>query len=420
MDAFFVAVELLDRPGLRGRPVVVGGTGPRGVVASASYEARARGVRSAQPTALARRLCPDAVFLPGRYERYAEVSGRIMEVFRSFTPLVEPISLDEAFLDVSGSGRSLGPAPGIAAAVRDHLRREEGLDCSVGVGPSKLVAKLASAAAKPEPTPSGPRPGPGVVVVTDDEVRSFLHRLPLRALWGVGPATLDRLERLGVTDVAGLASLSLDVLVGTFGHAQGRHLHDLARGIDDRPVVPDRSPRSIGHEETFPRDLRSRAALHREVVRLADAVASRLRAHGTVGRTVTLKVRFGDFRTITRSTTLTHGVDTAAALIGTAERLLDAVDPSPGVRLLGLTVTGLGAARQLPLELGGEGPSDAARGSVARAVDEIRGRFGPDAIGPAALVDGAGLRIARRGLQARGPGAGPGPDPCARGPERRR
>jgi len=416
MDAFFVAVEVRDRPELRGRPVVVGGTGARGVVAAASYEARARGVHSAQPSARARRLCPEAVFLPGRYERYAEVSRRIMEVLRSFTPLVEPLSLDEAFLDVTGAQRLHGPAPTIAGAVRERLRNEEGLECSVGVASSKFVAKLASAVAKPTPSPTGPRPGRGVVVVDDDEVPAFLRSLPLGALWGVGPATRARLGRLGVTDVAGLAAMPLEALTGALGEAHGRHLYDLARGVDDRPVVPERARRSVGHEETFPADLHSHEALRRELVRLADAVAARLRAQGLSGRTVTLKVRFHDFRTVTRSATLEHAVDTAPELLGAAGRLLDAVDASPGVRLLGLSVSGLAAARQLPLDLGGDGPTAAARESASRAVERIRDRFGPDAIGPAALLDGTGLRLLRRRHRAWGPaeedgrtGAGPNP-----------
>jgi DNA polymerase-4 len=406
MDAFFVSVELLDEPELRGRPVIVGGAGERGVVAAASYEARAYGVHSAMPSVRARRLCPQAVFLPGRYDRYREVSERVMAVFRSFTPLVEPVSLDEAFLDVTGARRLHGPAPVIAAGIRARVLAEERLVCSVGVAPSKFVAKLASEAAKPVASPEGPRPGPGVRVVAPEEVLAFLHPLPVQALWGVGPATLARLERLGVATVGDLAALDVGLVVGAVGDAAGRHLAALARGIDDRAVEADRAPKSIGHEETFARDRRHRADLDRDVVRLGDAVAARLRAHRLAGRTVTVKVRFHDFRTITRSVTVATALDTAPALVREARALLAGVDPAPGVRLLGISVGGLvdGDVRQLVLDLVDDGVAPATGwGSASEAVDRIRRRFGPAAIGPAALTGPGGLRPARPGAQAWGP-----------------
>jgi DNA polymerase IV len=406
MDAFFVAVELRERPELVGRPVVVGGTGRRGVVAAASYEARSYGVHSAMPSARARRLCPSAVFLPGRYHRYQEASAAVHEVLRGFTPLVEGIALDEAFLDVGHARRLFGDGPAVAAALRLRIADELGLGCSVGVAPRKLTAKLASEAAKPRPSPRGPVPGPGVVVVAEPDELAFLHAHPVGALWGVGPATRRRLDRLAVRTIGDLAALPEDTLVRALGDAVGRRLHALAWARDRRPVEPWTAPKSVGHEETFPVDHRSPDVLAREVVRLADAVAARLRRSGLAGRTVALKVRFSDFRTITRSSTVPEPVDTGAEVARLARDLLTGVDPSSGVRLLGVSVSQLEAGtRQLAL-------GDAGRGSwpeATRAVDRIRGRFGEDAIGPAVLAGGDGLDVKRRGDQQWGPAPGSRP-----------
>ena len=410
MDAFFVSVELLDRPELRGTPVVVGGAGERGVVAAASYEARAHGVHSAMPSVRARRLCPHAVFLPGRHWRYADVSAQVMAVFRDVTPLVEPLSLDEAFLDVSGAERRSGSPASIAASIRARIDDELGLTCSVGVAGTKFVAKLASEAAKPRPSPEGPRFGSGVVVVEPDDTLAFLRPLPVQALWGVGPATLDKLRRKGITTVGDLADLPAENLVSALGRSQGRHLHELANGRDPRVVEPERRPKSIGHEETFARDHHRRSTLDRELVGFADAVAGRLRAHDLVGRTVQIKVRFGDFQTITRAVSLPVAADDAPALLQAARTLLDQVDPAPGVRLLGLSVSGLADAgvRQLTLEEAAEGPGWE---QASRTVDEIRARFGDASIGPAVLGGPGGLVVKRRGQQQWGPdGADPKPD----------
>ncbi|MCU0312280.1 MAG: DNA polymerase IV [Acidimicrobiales bacterium] len=404
MDAFFVAVERLDRPELRGRPVVVGGDGPRGVVAAASYEARAFGIHSAMPSSQARRRCPHAVFVAGRHDRYAEVSGRVMGIFADVTPLVEPLSLDEAFLDVEGSERRMGPAPAIAEHLRRRVLVEEGLTCSAGVATTKFVAKLASQAAKPRASESGPLPGAGVRVVPGDETLEFLHPLPVSALWGVGPATLTRMERLGVTSVGDLARLDVEVVVAALGRAQGRHLHDLANGRDPRPVVPARRPKSVGHEQTYARDLHRRADVARELTGLSDAVAARLRRHRLAGRTVTLKVRFGDFRTITRSVTSTAPLDEGPAVLRSVRELLEEVDTSQGVRLLGVSVSGLteGGVRQLTLD-----DADGRQGwaGASRTVDEIRERFGADAIGPAATVGTDGLDVKGRHRRQWGPAA---------------
>ncbi|HEY6532597.1 MAG TPA: DNA polymerase IV [Acidimicrobiales bacterium] len=402
MDAFFVSVELLDRPELRGRPVVVGGDGDRGVVAAASYEARAYGVHSAMPSVRARRLCPHAVFVAGRHGRYAEVSARVMAIFRDITPLVEPLSLDEAFLDVAGSQRRLGAAEQIAVELRRRILDEERLTCSVGVAGTKFVAKLASEAAKPIASPEGPRPGRGVVVVEPGDTTAFLRPLPVQALWGVGPATLDRLERLGVRTVGDLADLREESVIAALGRSHGRHLHDLALGRDPRTVEPDRRVKSIGQEETYARDHHRRSTLDRELVGFADVVASRLRAQSMLARTVQIKVRFGDFHTITRASTLPVPVGDGPSLLAAARALLDQVDPTPGVRLLGLSVSGLtdDDARQLSFDEVARGPGWE---QASRTIDEIRARFGSAAIGPAALQGPDGVRVKERHRQQWGP-----------------
>ena len=423
MDAFYVSVELQRRPELRGQPVVVGGTGNRGVVAAASYEARHYGIHSAMPSTRARRLCPHAVFLPGDHAHYGEVSRRVMTILRSFTPLVEPISLDEAFLDVTGSRRLLGPAPEIGHQIRTRVLDEEGLACSVGVATNKFLAKLASEAAKPRAARSGPQPGIGVKVVEPGGELRFLHPLPVQALWGVGPKTLEKLTGRGVSTVGDLAAMTEHDAARFLGDANGRHLWRLAHGIDDRPVEPDQRPKSIGHEETFARDHHALDTLRREAVRMADAVAARLREHGVAGRTVTVKIRFHDFRTITRSVTLSGAIDGGPAVARAAKSLLDQVDPSSGVRLLGVSVSQLvsGSARQLTLEeawapreergSGARAPREE-RGSGARApreedatkaVDAIRRRFGDEAIVPATLRGEHGIRVKRSGDQQWGP-----------------
>ena len=380
LDAFYASVEQLDDPALRGRPVVVGGLGPRGVVAAASYEARRFGIHSAMPMARARRACPDAVFVAPRFDAYTDASRAVMAVLRSFTPLVEPLALDEAFLDVAGARRLHGTGPEIGVAIRARVREETGLVASVGVSTTKHVAKLASEDAKPD----------GLLVVDTGEELAFLHPLDVGRMWGVGPATRKRLDRIGVHTIGDLAAMSEDSLVHALGAAQGRHLHALAWNHDERSVEPHQTAKSIGHEETFPRDIAERAELERELLRMSERVGSRLRGAGVAGRTVSLKLRYGDFRTITRSRTSAEPTNVGAQVGAVARDLLDAVDVGAGVRLLGVSVSQLDATQpvqeQLPLDQA-TGASDADRmAAVERSVDALRDRFGDDAVGLARLL----------------------------------
>jgi DNA polymerase-4 len=391
MDAFFVSVELRRRPELVGKPVVVGGTGRRGVVAAASYEARRYGVHSALPSAIARRRCPHAVFLPGDHALYGEVSAAVRSILDRYTPLVEPLSLDEAFLDVTGAGRLFGPGRVIAERIRSDIRSELDLDCSVGVAANKFVAKLASVEAKPVALPDRVQPGPGVFVVEPGRERAFLDPLPVQRLWGVGPATLERLHRLGVVRVEDLAAVEPGLLAAALGRHQAEHLRSLAVGADERPVESDRDARSISHE----------------VARLCDAVARRLRRAGLGGRTLAVKVRFAGFTTITRAVTSTGALDLGPEMVAVLRPVLEAIDPTPGVRLLGVSASNLAPpSRQLTLdEIAGDRPDwDAA----TAALDAIRDRFGADAIGPASVLDGGRLRIVERGQQQWGPDDRPG------------
>lgn len=407
MDAFFVSVELTRRPELRGKPVVVGGTGRRGVVAAASYEARSYGVFSAMPSTQAKRLCPHAVFLPGDHSLYGEVSARVMAVFSDVTPIVEPLSLDEAFLDVTGAGRLHGDGQSIAKHIRNTIWEQEGLTCSVGIAPNKFLAKLSSEEAKPTASRSGPIFGSGIFEVRPGTELEFLHPLPVRALWGVGKATNARLLSLGIETVEDLANTPLQSLMRSLGVASGKHLHALANGVDDRPVESGRGAKSISHEETFANDISDPAILDTELVRQCDAVAQRLRDGNLMARTATLKIRFGDFSTFTRRATAPQQFNTAAELLRLGRDLLSSHDTTPGVRLLGIGVANLGedTGEQLSLDLDGAGESAAGGERTAALVDEVRAKFGNAAIGPAsATVDGQ-LRVKRRGEQQWGPNA---------------
>lgn len=417
MDSFFASVEVLDDPGLAGKPVIVGGSGTRGVVASCTYEARVYGIHSAMPSVTARKLCPKAIFVPGHYSRYAEVSAQLREVLVSVTPLVEPVGLDEAFLDVSGALKLFGPPAAIGELIRARVRTELRLECSVGGGRTKMLAKLASRAAKPSAGPKGPRPGRGVVIVDAGDERAFLEPLAVERLWGVGPATAKRLHGLGVRTVGDLAAVPEEVLVGLLGRAQGLHLVALSRGDDPDPVVPDRPAKSLGHEETFAVDVFDRRELGAQLDRMAESVASSLREAGQCGRTVTVKVKFSDFSLSSRAHTVSFGVDNGRAIAAIAGALLDAVDLRLGVRLLGVSLSGLqpaGSGEQLHLDLDAPRTADV-RGDaeaadrqhqwheVTAAVDAIRRRFGKEAVGTVSMVGPGGITVPGRRQAPWGP-----------------
>jgi DNA polymerase IV len=341
LDAFFAAVEQRDKPSLRGRPVVVGGVGGRGVVATASYEARAYGARSAMSTAEARRRCPSGTaFLGGRFAAYRRTSDVVMALLRELSPLVEPASLDEAYVDLAaGEGHDLSVAgvTELGRQLKDRIAEATGgVTGSVGIGTSKLMAKIGSDLQKPD----------GLVVVAPGTELGVLHPLPVTRLGGVGPATAERLHQVGVKTVADLAARSLTDLVALSGKAHGAGLYALARAEDDRTVVPDRGVKSVSHEETFERDLTDLAVLGREIDSMAARVGQRLRASAFSGRTVTLKLRRYDFTTLTRSQTLPQPTDDPRQIASTARRLLADAGASGGLRLLGVGVSGLSVYAQ--------------------------------------------------------------------------
>ncbi|MEU3457977.1 DNA polymerase IV [Micromonospora sp. NPDC006766] len=389
MDAFFASVEVRRRPELRGRPVVVGGIGPRGVVSSASYEARRYGVRSAMPTARARALCPHAVYLPPDFAPYSEASRAVMQIFRDVTPLVEPLSLDEAFLDVAGARRLFGPPARIARLIRRRVAEEQALTCSVGVAPSKFVAKLGSTRAKPD----------GLLVIPAARVLEFLHPLPVAALWGVGERSAEALHRLGLHSVGELAEAPVGLLRRAVGDAAATHLHELAWGRDPRRVSPEQVEKSIGAEVTFDTDVTDPAEIRRALLALAEKVGARVRAAGQVGRTVSLKVRLADFRTVNRSRTFTVPTDTAREMFDTAWALWKVLAPGEPVRLVGVRLEGLAAAAETPRQLTLGAPE---RGwwEAEAAADAAAARFGRSVIGPASLL---GKRDTRRIEKPAGP-----------------
>ena len=391
LDAFFASVEQRDDPTLLGRPVIVGGTAGRGVVAAASYEAREYGVRSAMPTITAKRLCPNGVFLEPRFDAYQRASRAVMQIMKGVTSLVEPLSLDEAFLDVAGAMRRFTDSRAIARFLRESIQTEVGLTASVGGATTKMLAKIASDLAKPD----------GVLIVAPGDELKVLHPLPVGRLWGVGPATRERLERFGVETIGDLSKIPEATLVSALGSASGKHLHALSWNRDGRGVQPDQEAKSVSHEETFSKDQTDRVALARELARMVDRVGARLRGAGLAGRTIQLKVKYHDFRQVTRSSTLDHLTDLAGEIGPVARELLEAIEIGGGVRLLGVSVTGLSAKgereEQLSFDSGGDLVNRESRRALELCVDAVREKFGDDSLGSGAAMDEGRVRSGRKG-----------------------
>jgi len=378
MDAFYASVEERDNPDLVGKPVIVGGTAEgRGVVCAANYVARQYGIHSAMPAITAVRLCPQGVFLPLRMEHYAQISREIREILDRFTPLVEPLSLDEAFLDVSGCEGLFGPAPQIGKKIKEEIRRCVRLVASVGVAPNKFLAKMASDLKKPD----------GFVVVDPQRIHDFLDPLPVGRLWGIGKVSDKAFQKLGITTIGQLRQLPVTILESHFGKS-GRHFWQLANGIDDRRVIPDREAKSISHETTFAEDIGQLEVLREWLMEQTEQVARRLRRHHLVGRTVQLKIRFQDFSTITRSQTLREPTNITQEIWQAAAKLLTSRLPARRgpVRLLGVGVSGLesrsesrGDSRSL-FDEGGREKQE----KLDAVTDKIQDRFGSTALGRAA------------------------------------
>jgi DNA polymerase-4 len=376
MDAFYPAVETLDNPDLKGKPVIVGGGMKRGVVSSASYEARKFGVHSAQPIAKAVRLCPQGIFLPVRMHRYAEISDQVFGIFHRFTPLVEPLSIDEAFLDVTGSTRLFGTPVEIARKIKNQVFGETGLTVSAGVAPSKFVAKIASDMEKPD----------GLTVVTSDTVRAFLDPLPVGKMWGVGKVTQDALAKLKVRTFRDLREMDVEILDRAFGK-HGVKMHLLAMGIDDREVEVEHETKSIGHEDTYDQDILDRDLAGEELLSLSHRVGKRLRAEGLKGRTVTLKVKYSDFVLVTRSITLRSPTDDGFDLYSAVSGLLPKTQLGKRpVRLLGVSVSHLVSRGHEDQFLFPDEKKHSRKTELNTAMDSIQERFGKKGIGPARLL----------------------------------
>ncbi len=375
MDAFYASVAERDDPTLRGKAVVVG-AGTRGVVLSANYLARTFGIHAAMPVGRAQRLAPHAIFIAPDHSRYSEISDHIMEIFRSYTPHVEPISLDEAFLDVTGSRKLLGTGRQIATEIRARVEKEEGITCSVGIAPSKFIAKLASSRCKPD----------GMLEIQPDRILTFLHPLPVSAIWGVGPKTTEALERLGLRKVADVANTPRETLIRALGEANGASLFELAWGRDYRDVISDEPEKSISVAETFSRDIDDPEIILREYLRLSEKVSARLRERSLFAKTISIKVRFGDFTTINRSKTLPLATDSTHDIYEVVKFLYGALRIDRArLRLVGVGLENLQhqASEQLIL-----GSRERGWREAEGAIDRAQARFGPGSVKPARLVKG--------------------------------
>lgn len=375
MDSFFAEVEIRENPQLRRRPVIVGGREGRGVVCSATYDARARGVHAAMPVAQARRLCPEATVVPVQHDLYARVGGQVRDIFRRYTPIVEPLSIDEAFLDVSSVRKLYGTPREIASQIRTVIRTELRLPASIGVAATKLVAKTASAHAKPD----------GMLLIPADRSVEFMHALPVGALWGVGKKTRERLEFGGIRTIAELAQMPVEVLRGWFGDNSAQRLHDLAWAIDPRAVEVKRIDKSIGKETTFAVNVTDREQVIATILRQSHQVAARLREKEKLAYTVGIKVRAGDFTTVTRAHTLQVPTDLARVIAPTAQALFAKLKlPRGGIRLIGVRTTNLVAATQGVQTSLTDNPKDRIS---EQAIDKVRARYGRDLLTPASLLE---------------------------------
>jgi DNA polymerase-4 len=378
MDAFYPSVEVLDNSALKGKPVIVGGSKERGVVSSASYEARKFGIHSAQPMAQAMRRCPDGIFLPVRMSRYKEVSKQVFEIFHRFTPLVEPVSIDEAFLDVTGSTRIFGPPENIAKTIKQIILTETGLIVSAGVAPSKFVAKIASDIDKPD----------GLTVVPLNGIGEFLDPLPVEKMWGVGKMTRLILRRLNIRTFRELRRTPVTFLEKKFGK-QGVKMHVLAMGVDDRDVMPEHDVKSMGHEQTFLHDITSLDMAKKELLALGNKVARRMRHKGVTGKTVTLKVKYNDFVQITRSATLPKSTDDGSKIYSVACHLLKKIGVSKKpIRLLGISLSHLSfLGGEIQLSLFDQDRSSQKRNRLNPVLDSLYEKFGDKSVVPGTLLD---------------------------------
>jgi DNA polymerase-4 len=373
MDAFYASVAELDHPEYKGKALVVG-AGTRGVVLSANYEARKFGIRAAMPVGRAKRMAPHAIFIAPEHHRYSEISERVMAIFHSYTPLVEPISLDEAFLDVTGSQKLFGTGREIAAKIREQVEKEEGITCSVGLAQSKFIAKLASQHCKPN----------GMLEIKPDRILEFLHPLPVRAIWGVGPKTAESLERLGLHTVSDIAHTPRATLIRALGDATGASLYELAWGRDYRDVIPDEPEKSIGNEETFSEDLDNPEEILREFLRMTEKATARLRERSLFAKTISIKIKFADFSSLTRSKTVPIAIDNTHDTYEVVKGLYLALrNEGARIRLVGVSLSHLQEGAPVQLELGAR-----ERGwrEADSAIDRAQARFGRGSVRPGRLI----------------------------------